>query len=455
MTTTPSRPSPAGEAVPLTVHGPWGAVDLTVPARSPLAAVAREYAAHAGLASPPALASGAGTPLAPTTLVADAGLLPGALVVALDPAAPPASPTAAADTADARTRSGPPAAWCSAAVLLALAGGVATAWLPHGTDRLVPVLLLAGCAVLACAPVGALGAHRACAAPAFAAAACFGWLWQPRPEELPALVGAAALAAAATAVVAALVADVAEVARVWVVAGLLVCAVATVGVVTDRSPSVVWALLLVGAVLTARWLPVLAVSVPDRYLLDLDRLAVTVWSARDSAPAPSTAPPCVPTATVADAAERGTRLVTAGAAAVMVVVAGAAPLLLWTTPVRLDQIGARCLVGFGGAAVLLAARSHRHRSARRLLRLGGLACLVVLAVTLLSVLDPDQRGVLAGAAVLTALVVLTVAVLVGRGWRSAWWSRNADIAEVVCGAAAIGAVVVATGLFRYLWTTTS
>lgn len=163
----------------------------------------------------------------------------------------------------------------------------------------------------------------------------------------------------------------------------------------------------------------------------------------------------MPADAVAEVAARGSRFVTAGAAAVMVVSAVAAPLLLWTTDVRLDRIGARCLVGFGGAALVLAARSHRHPIAKRLLRIGGLACLASLAVAMLVALGPEQRGALAGVAVLVALILLLVAVLAGRGWRSAWWSRNADIAELVCGATAIGAVVVATGLFRYLWTTTS
>ena len=54
-----------------------------------------------------------------------------------------------------------------------------------------------------------------------------------------------------------------------------------------------------------------------------------------------------------------------------------------------------------------------------------------------------------------AFLVLMVAVALGRGWRSAWWSRRAEIAEAVCGAFAVGAVVVAVGLFRHLWELTS
>jgi hypothetical protein len=44
-----------------------------------------------------------------------------------------------------------------------------------------------------------------------------------------------------------------------------------------------------------------------------------------------------------------------------------------------------------------------------------------------------------------------VAVATGRGWRSAWWSRRAEVAEGLAGAGTIAALVVASGLFRTLW----
>ena len=50
-----------------------------------------------------------------------------------------------------------------------------------------------------------------------------------------------------------------------------------------------------------------------------------------------------------------------------------------------------------------------------------------------------------------AVVLVVVAVAVGRGWRSAWWSRRAEVAEGLCGAFALAAVFVATGWFRQLW----
>jgi hypothetical protein len=44
-----------------------------------------------------------------------------------------------------------------------------------------------------------------------------------------------------------------------------------------------------------------------------------------------------------------------------------------------------------------------------------------------------------------------VAVAVGRGWRSARWSRRAEVAEGLSGAFAIASFLVAAGWFRQLW----
>jgi hypothetical protein len=154
-------------------------------------------------------------------------------------------------------------------------------------------------------------------------------------------------------------------------------------------------------------------------------------------------------------AASGTRMVTAASAAVLAVVALSAPLLLADTTFQKDRIGAWCLVGFAGAALLLAARSYRHAAARGLLRTAGLVCWVALMVVVFDAAGRRTEGFVAGAAVVVAFLVLMVAVALGRGWRSAWWSRQAEVAEGVCGAFAVGAVVVAVGLFRHLWELTS
>jgi hypothetical protein len=53
------------------------------------------------------------------------------------------------------------------------------------------------------------------------------------------------------------------------------------------------------------------------------------------------------------------------------------------------------------------------------------------------------------------VVALVAAVATGRGWRSVWWSRRAEVAESLCGSFAFAAAVVAAGVFRRLWEMTS
>ena len=86
-----------------------------------------------------------------------------------------------------------------------------------------------------------------------------------------------------------------------------------------------------------------------------------------------------------------------------------------------------------------------------MLRGAGLTCWAALAVVLLGVVDPGQGFALGIAGILLAVLLVVVAVATGRGWRSAWWSRRAEVAEGLAGAGAIAALVVASGLFRALW----
>jgi hypothetical protein len=86
-----------------------------------------------------------------------------------------------------------------------------------------------------------------------------------------------------------------------------------------------------------------------------------------------------------------------------------------------------------------------------MLRGAGLTCWAALAVVLLRLVDTSQGVALGVASVLLAVLLVVVAVATGRGWRSAWWSRRAEVAEGLAGAGAIAALVVASGLFRALW----
>jgi len=159
----------------------------------------------------------------------------------------------------------------------------------------------------------------------------------------------------------------------------------------------------------------------------------------------------VPEAAVRELVVRGSRTVTASAAAVLVVLLVAVPQLVATATVDLDRIGARCLLFFAGGAVLLAARSYRHGTARALLRLAGLWCWMLLTVEVLAASGPSWRVALLVAVVALGLVALASAIATGRGWRSVWWARRAEVAETLCGSFGIAATVVASGLFRFFW----
>ncbi len=451
-------PLRTAEVTALSVHGPRGVLDLTVPSVAPLAEVARAYARQAGLDRVLPLVTRSGQQLAPDTTVDEAGLAAGSVLVAVDLSVPPdagaASGGSGRRTASARAQGLQPSAlsvlWCALAAAVALLAGWSTAQQPPD-ERTLPAVVLAAAALLGSLPVGSLSPHRIVAAPAFAAAACFALVWDPAPERLPTIVGAAALAGAVTAALGrALNAHAEEALRVWLVVGAAWFTLAGLAALVSLAPQVVWAVLFLLAVLAARFVPALAIDLPDQYLIDLQRLAVTAWSARER-PTGRRGRIVVPPEAVEAVAVRGTRVVTASAVAILAVVTVAGPMLLVTADLPLDRVGARCLVFFGGAALLLAARSYRHAAARRMLRIAGVLCLAAVAYVLLEVLGSQSLAMVTGAVLAVAALVLLAAVAVGRGWRSAWWSRRAEVAESLCGAFAVGSLVVAVGLFRHMW----
>lgn len=451
-------PAVVSDTVAITVHGPDGVVDLLVPQGAVADDVAREYAAQCGSVTVPALHTRAGRALDPRESLAEAGLPHGALLVA---AAAPAPTTSVRprDGAGA-TRQGPPEdlggplslTWCAVAVAAAaLAGWFATH--AEGPRHDVTVLVLAGTAALAVIPLGARAPHRVAAAPAFGAAAAFASVWAPQPERLPTIVGVSALVAAVTAGLARTLGSRShEVLGVWVVAGVALFVLTGAGALAGVAPQVVWGALLVLAMLAARFVPGLVLHVPDQLLIDVERLAATAWSARER-PRGRRRRTVVRPDDVAVMATRASRSVTAAACAIWACAALSAPMLLVTADLPVDRVGARVLAGLAGAALLLAARSYRHPGARAMLRAAGLTCWAALLVVVLGRIGGEGRSWLAAAALALAVLLVVVAVATGRGWRSAWWSRRADVVESVAGAAAIAALIVASGLFRTLWET--
>jgi hypothetical protein len=441
--------------VAVTVHGPAGALDLVVPAEAVVTDVAREYAVQAGLAAIPLLYSRAGDLLLASSSLADLGVDTGDVLVAATGVHRPSSsgrPEAGPD----RPRGGSPVAvlWCSVAAILAVLAGWCAAH-ASATDRDLAAGVLAVTALLGLVPSGRYAVPRAVAAPCFLGAAGFAWARDPTPERLPMVLGVTAAATAVGAALARAVAGRAEAQlQVVVIAGALVFAVTGGVTLAGWPPRVAWTLLLVGALLAARFVPAVAVEVPDQYLVDFERLAVTAWSARDRGPRRRVRS-IVPIAAVSEVADRGGRLVAAATATILVVALVSAPLLLWTATLPVDRVGARLEVGLVGAGLLLAARSYRHPAARMLLRLAGLACWGALATYAVPRLSTGQLLAVSLTAVGLGLVVVLAAMATGRGWRSAWWSRRAEVAEALCGSSALAVVLVASGFFRHVWEMTS
>lgn len=437
----------------LSVHGPVGVLDLVVPAGAAAVDVAEVYARQAGLATVPVLCTRMGAVLPPDLPLARAGIRPGDVLVATASVVPVAGRgPRATDTGPSgrRTTTG-----VNIVATLAATCAVAAGWLAAttGTDRLrfATVLVLVTASVVAVLPVGRYAAQRAIAAPAFAGAAALALAWDSHAERMPMILGLCALVAALAAAVArSLGREADEALQVWIVSGALVFGLTWMCTLAGAPPRLTWSLVLVLAVLAARIVPGLVVDVPDQYLIDLERLAVTAWSARERTGG-KRGRAVVPSAAVSEVAGHGTRMLTAATAAVAVLAVAAAPLLLTTATLRVDRIGARCLVGFAGAALLLAARSYRHRGAGALLRTAGLGCWLALLVVLMRLMGETAVQAVAIGSVLLGVVLVISAVATGRGWRSAWWSRRAEVAEGLCGALVVASVVVSAGWFREVW----
>ncbi len=452
--------SSADATLAVSVHGPAGVLDLVVPAGATSVDVAREYARQASevgeVSAIPLLQTSLGERLNAAVALGDAGVQSGDVLVATTGVHRPRKVTLLEKAKNA------PETPELASMVAAIAAGAAVlaGWYAAraGEDdvRTVAVGVLLACSMLGVLPVGRHLRQRVAAAPAFAGAAAFAALYEPGVHLLPAIIGAAAIAAAVVAGIGrALGSGADEVATVWIAGGLTVFACSGIAALLGWDARVTWTLLVFLAMMAARFAPTLAVDVPDEALLDLERLAVTAWSARDTQRGGKRGRIVVAGDAMERLVRRASRTVTASAVGVLLVTSLASPLLLQSATIDLDRIGARCLVLFAGLSLLLAARSYRHAAARHLLRLAGLSALAWLAAFMVAGpgaghLDPFFWSVLA-----LGVVALAAAVATGRGWRSVWWSRRAEVAESLCGSLAFAAAVVAAGVFRRLWELTS
>lgn len=426
----------------LTVHGPAGIVDLVVPLDAEANDVAQEYAQQCSLRTAPPLVTRIGERLHPRDRLASRGVVSGDLLVTADLVE--AAPSEAPPSSTAKPEGG----WLLPAA--AVAGAGLAGWLgAHlvGVRHDLVAVVLAVATLAALVPAGGRIAARAVAAPAFAWSAAFVVAWDPEPVRLPTVLGVASLVAAVVAALARAIdrrAD--EALRVWIVAGLVVFVVAFAVAFGGWKPQVVWAVLVLAAGLAARVVPSYAVDVPDSYLLEIDRLAVHAWSARER-PRGRRARSVVPLGAVRDVAAQGARTLTASAVAILAVTLPTAPLLLAAAQLPVDDLGARLLVGFVGAGLLLAARSYRYDAPKALLRIAGLWCLVAVLVVLLD----GWSAWISTLAIVIGLGVVAAAIATGRGWRSARVTSWADLAETTASVLAVASLVVATGAFRVLW----
>ncbi len=449
-------PSSAGAPIAVSIHGPAGVLDLVVPAGATSVDVAREYARQAEVPAIPLLQTALGQRLNAALPLGDSGVQPGDVLVATTGVHRPRRVTV---LGAARNAPESPALASMVATIAALCAVLASWYAARAGDdvvRTAAVGILLACALVGVLPVGRHLRQRSAAAPAFAAAAAFAALYEPGPHLLPAILGAAGISAAVVAGIGRALSDGAdEVSTVWIASGATVFACCALPAMAGWDARVAWTLLVLGSMMAARFAPSLAIDVPDEALLDLDRLAVTAWSARDSRRTGRRGRVVVSADAMERLVHRASRIVTGASAAILVTVLVASPLLLQSATLDLDVIGARCLVFFAGCSLLLAARSYRHAAARALLRLAGLAALTTLAVHLIAGPGGPLLGSFFYVVVGLGVIALAAAVATGRGWRSVWWSRRAEVAESLCGSFAFASAVVAAGVFRRLWELTS
>ncbi|MEV7397660.1 hypothetical protein [Aeromicrobium sp. NPDC092404] len=442
--------------VRLAVDGPRGRLDVAAPLWADVATVLESYAAETGEREELALMTSTGRVLETTASIQRLGLRHGELLIAVHTHPHDVEMTSFLDVRALRGQTAAPLPpWVPAvtaiiATVAAVLAASTAALLGVGPVRMG----VAACLFLAAVSVPFIAEMRprlrpwVMAAPAFAGAGAFVVTAGTGPGDNLLMIGAVGLAAAAAAAygraVAPGLAD--DELIVWLSSGATVAAVAVTGLLLESSGTAAWAVLLLVAVVAARVLPAFAVDVPDHVLIDFQRLAITAWSARDRPRRARRG--IVRLDDVADVAHHGITLVSAGAIAVAIVSAASSALLLLSADDASTRLGARIMVVAGGISLTLGARAFRARIPRTALRLaGGL----VLAPSVGLVVFDSGLSWQPTAAVLATVAGVLVAVAglaLGRGWRSVWWGRVAEVFDTLSVIALIGTIPLATGLFE-------
>jgi hypothetical protein len=168
--------------------------------------------------------------------------------------------------------------------------------------------------------------------------------------------------------------------------------------------------LFAAAVVAARLLPYTVVDVPDEALLDLDRLAVTAWSARERPRGSRRRRSIVRLEGVTTVVHRGLRLVAAGTFVIAGTVAVTGPLLVLDAGRDRQGIGSLVMVGLGGIGLSLVARSFRSAMPRVALRLAATWVLGFLGYVVLREFGSTTDWVIFASASGLALLVTVIAV---------------------------------------------
>lgn len=473
----------ADQALRLTVVGDAGRLDVAVPMWLEVSALAQEYAATLGLPAAPRLARAGGRDLDPGATLEDV-LEQGDVVTAI-----PAGGSGSSDASDASEggpastpRSGPARQPRGTAAVLVLVGvtGLAAAAVgaaltfsdaaPFWVRPVAAMVLLVG-ALLVAAPRGdgstpdddvtAAGTPGApgvrqddwsfLAAPGLAGAAGFVAAASPDAGGLLLALAVGGLAALVVAALARTGLEGADehLARLWLVTGGIVCVVAVVWLLLGASPLALAATAFAAAVVATRVLPAFAVDVDDDVLLDLDRLAVTAWSAREQ-PRSGRKRNQVRPRMVREVARRSQRTVGTGVVVSSVAAALTGPFVvlgLGGDPTTWARWGGIALVLLGAASLALVSRSFRSLGLRTLLGVTAAWLVALSGAAVASGLGSDGLWYAFAAALVVAPAVLLAAVRLGGGWRSVWWARVGEILETLTGVFVLALVPLAAGLF--------
>lgn len=452
-------------ALRVSVLGPSGQVDLVVPYGGTVGGLARAYAELLGLRTPPRLRLVTGRLLEDDAEVDDVLEQGSAVVAAPTDAGAAAAPDDSTSTGEGAAGPSQPHLGRTAVATLWAAGvaalgaavlasrglslGGSAAWLPSAAAGL---LLLGSLAVaVRVSLVGTGGRPGYLVAPALAASGGFVLGFSPGTGGVLVGLVAAGLAAAVVAAVARTGAEgeAEQVLRSWLVVAAVAAAVGVGGLFVGSSALGLATVVLGAAVTLTRLLPGLAVDVDDDVLLDLDRLAVTAWSARET-PRGGRARHQVRMPMVQEVVARSRRTVTAGvlATATAATIAGPVVALGWgASRTPWAAWAGVAMVLLSAATLALVGRTFRSAWPRTVLAVTSCWLVVVGLVALTSRLEPTQLWWCFGVVAVVAPLVLVAAVQLGSGWRSVWWARLGEILETLTGVLVLALVPLASGLF--------